>query len=404
MHTQIFVIAITAAFLIMGCSESTQTLLFDPQSLAVPAGVESTGPRLAAGPGSDLILSWMEPVPDGTAVRYSRYADGAWTTAQTVVEAARLFVNWADLPSVVPLGDEHLAAHWLPKSDEHPYAYDIVFAQSFDGGTTWSDAITPHTDGTETEHGFVSMVTLGQSAGLIWLDGRKMFNDVSDDPVASGMTLRAAVVDREQALQVEQLVDELICECCQTDVALAASGPVAVYRDRSASEIRDIYITRHIEGQWQAGEVVATDNWEIAGCPVNGPSIIADGASVVVAWFTAAEEPTVKVAFSADSGATFSAAINVIESDTLGRVGVVLLDGGDAAVSWLQVGESGSKINVRRVMAGGALGPIHAVTDSAAPFSVPQMVRSGDDLVFAWTESGETAGRVVSARVDYRSL
>ena len=78
------------------------------------------------------------------------------------------------------------------------------------------------------------MFSDGPRTGLVWLDGRKMVNEVTDDPVASGMTLRAAFVDENQNVEQEQLVDELICDCCQTDIAVASSGPVAVYRDRSS--------------------------------------------------------------------------------------------------------------------------------------------------------------------------
>ncbi len=385
-----------------GCSRSPAP--FEPQSISVPTRGDSTGPRLSTGPDSELLLSWMEPGDDGTAVRYSRFRDGAWTPPGSVVENAPLFVNWADLPSVVPLGNDHLAAHWLRKSDGDWYAYDIVFTQSFDGGATWSPPLVPHTDNTPSEHGFVSMTSIKGAAALVWLDGRKMINEVTDDPVASGMTLRAAIIDASETLRAEQVVDELICDCCQTDVALAASGPIAVYRDRSSDEIRDIYVTRHVDGQWQPGNAVASDNWEIAGCPVNGPSIAAQGSKVVVAWFSAAEEPVVRVAISNDSGLNFSAPADVIRSDTLGRVAVVFLDNGDIAVSWLQSSDSGSVINVRRISADGTLGPIHIVTGTAAAFSVPQMVRLGNDLVFAWTESVDKVRRVVSARIDYRSL
>ncbi len=47
------------------------------------------------------------------ALNYSRYTDDAWGAAGTVSESEDMFVNWADLPSVVPLADGHLAAHWM---------------------------------------------------------------------------------------------------------------------------------------------------------------------------------------------------------------------------------------------------------------------------------------------------
>lgn len=398
----IFLVSAAVVAALFGCQQSSAPPVFSPRFVSVPAQGESTGPRLAAGPAGELVLSWMETGDSGAALRFAVFEDGSWGAAQSVVENVSMFINWADLPSVVPLGDGRLGAHWL-QAGEHPHAYNVAFAASPDAGVTWSLPVTPHRDGTDTEHGFVSMLPVGQSTGLVWLDGRKMVNDVTDDPVVSGMTLRAAVIANDTVSE-EQLVDELICDCCQTDVAIADGGAVAVYRDRSVDEIRDIAVTRNIEGKWLAGVRVAEDNWEIAGCPVNGPSISAAGSRVAVAWFTAAVQPLVRLSISRDSGAHFAAPIDIVRSDTLGRVGVVLLDDDDVAVSWLQSDTAGAVIKVRRVSVDGTLGKIRTVSDSPTVFSVPQMALSGNDLVFAWTESGESTDRVVSARVDARSL
>ncbi len=348
----------------------------------------------------------MEPGDDGTALKYATYEDGTWSEAKSVIEGQNMFVNWADMPSVKPLGDRRLAAHWLQMSADVPYAYDVVYTQSIDNGAAWSEPIRPHTDGTPTEHGFVSMFADGPSTGLIWLDGRKMVNEVTDDPLASGMTLRAAFVDENQTLHGEQLVDELICDCCQTDVAIAATGPVAVYRDRSVDEIRDIYVTRFADGGWLPGNPVAEDSWEIPGCPVNGPSIAANDDTVAVAWFTGANNrPVVKLSVSGDSGESFSTPIEVIAGSVLGRVGVLLLDDNDVAVSWLQTGSGGtSDVQVRKIGKNGSLGPIQLVSDRAASFSVPQLARAGDDLIFVWTESEDFVDRISSARVPIAAL
>ena len=289
---------------------------------------------------------------------------------------------------------DDLAAHWLVLSAVHSHAYDIAFAESRDNGASWSPAATPHTDGTATEHGFVSIYSDNGSTGLLWLDGRNMVNAVTDDPLASGMQLRS----------LDQVVDELVCDCCQTDVAVSSSGPIAVYRDRTAGEIRDIYVTRRLDGAWQPGVPLADDHWEIAGCPVNGPSIAAAGERVAVAWFTAATEPVVRVASSADSGASFAAPIDVVSGANLGRATLALLGDGELAVSWLESSEPAAAVKARRVLASGALGPVRHI-GNASGLSVPQMARVGADLVFAWTESRpDGAAAVASAKVAVNAL
>ena len=249
------------------------------------------------------------------------------------------------------------------------------------------------------------MFSDGPRTGLVWLDGRKMVNEVTDDPVASGMTLRAAFVDENQNVEQEQLVDELICDCCQTDIAVASSGPVAVYRDRSTAEIRDIFVTRHVDGQWLTGKPVASDNWKIPGCPVNGPSIVAGGDFVAVAWFTGSGgRPVVKLSVSNDSGETFGEPFEVADGSVLGRVGLVHLGKSAVAVSWLQSGADGSHdVAVRKIEAGAA-GSVHIVAQNAGSFSVPQIALAGEDLIFVWTETEEFENSVHSARVAANTL
>ena len=386
---------LAAAAAVASCAGPATPPSFEPVSIDTPASGAMTSPRLANGPDGQILLSWLQTDAAAAALRYSRYADGRWDKPTKVAESEDMFVNWADLPSVVPLADGRLAAHWMLLSGAHSHAYDIAFSESLDNGDTWSTPTTPHTDGTDTEHGFVSIYSYNDEIGLLWLDGRKMVNEVTDDPVASGMTLRSS----------EQLVDELVCDCCQTDVAIASSGPVAVYRDRSIDEIRDIYVTRLIDGQWQNGVAVANDNWEIWGCPVNGPSIAADGDRIAVTWFTAAEEPIVKLAISSDSGATFSSPIEIVRNETLGRAAIAILDNDAVAVSWLESTAAGSsEVKVKRVNADGSAGPVRVVSSAASAFSVPQMLRHDSELIFAWTESEDDESTIKSARVQIDAL
>jgi len=404
MQTNFLLLAAGSLFLLASCSETP--VPFEPQLVDVPAGIPATGPRISGDETTGLVLSWMEQDDDGASLHYARLRDGTWSDAKVVVDGVNMFVNWADMPSVQPLGAGRLAAHWLQKSADMTYAYDVVFAQSADNGQTWSEPIRPHSDGTPTEHGFVSMFSDGPRTGLIWLDGRKMVNEVTDDPIASGMTLRSAFVDEKQVVQQDQLVDELICDCCQTDIAVASSGPVAVYRDRSTAEIRDIYVTRYVDGRWLTGNPVASDNWEIPGCPVNGPSIVADGNFVAVAWFTGSGgRPVVKLSISNDSGETFGEPLEVADGSVLGRVGLVHLGKGTVVVSWLQSGENGSnELAVRQYSIGREAEETRIVARGVGSFSVPQIALSGDDLVFVWTETEDFVNRILSARVSVAAL
>jgi hypothetical protein len=376
------------------------------QTLAVPAAADAAGPRLSGGSGQPLVLGWIEPDETGTTLRYSTFRDGSWAPPQTVVSGKNMFVNWADMASVRALSDDHWVAHWLEMAGPLTYAYHVLMAQSFDAGQTWSEPVKPHTDDTPTEHGFVSVYPRDGGVAAIWLDGRNTGGEHGSDPQASGMTLRSAVIDAGNKLHDEQEIDGLICDCCQTDVAITSAGPVAVYRDRTVDEIRDIYVTRHVDGRWQPGIALHDDNWQIAGCPVNGPAIDARGSDVAAAWFSVPDEaPAVQLKFSQDSAATFGPALTLAADGALGHVDAVMLGDGSAVVSWLQAAAGGrGKLVLRRVAPGGDMGPVFEVSGNAPARSVPQLAIAGDDLVLVWTEARDDGKRIVSTQIPIASV
>jgi hypothetical protein len=204
------------------------------------------------------------------------------------------------------------------------------------------------------------------------------------------MGLRTARVgDR---IEASELLDSRVCDCCQTAAATTSGGPVVVYRDRSAKEIRDTAIIRREEKRWTDPRDVAADGWEIEGCPVNGPAVAARDRKVAVAWFTqAANRPRVKVAFSNDAGASFGIPAIIDGDSPLGRVGIVLDENGDALVTWVAVEGKAAAIRLARVTARGRIGASTRIagTEMSRAGGFPRLARSGSTLVVTWVESGE---------------
>ena len=361
-----------------------------------PAGVDSREPEMNATPDGRIVMSWVEKIgPARYALRVAMRDANGWSETRTVSEGYNWFINWADFPSVIALRDGSLAAHWLVKSGSSTYAYDVNIARSSDGGKTWSTPVVPHTDKTQTEHGFVSLLPLPDGrAGAVWLDGRNM-KDMKDDdehaPSPESMTLRYAAIGADGKLSDEAQLDERVCECCQTAATLTSEGVIAVYRDRSNTEVRDIHTVRNLRGMWTSPSAIHADNWKINGCPVNGPSIAADNRRVAVAWFTQADDQArVKLAFSEDAGATFTQPVTVDDGQAVGRVDVLLLPDGSALVCWLSGTVEAGEIKVRRIATDGALGPIASIakTDISRSSGFPRMARLGNTVHFAWTEFG----------------
>ena len=394
--------------LVVGCTPTDgDTVTIGPiDTLASPAAQGSGEPNLARGPDGRVYLSWLEPSGDSAhALRFATLQDDAWSAPRTIAQRPDFFVNWADFPSLVPLSERMLAAHWLQRSGSARYAYEVRIAQSADGGETWSEPLVPHRDGTATEHGFVSLFPIRDSLGAIWLDGRNFARAAKGE--SANMMLLMTTVGLAGGSGAERIVDERVCDCCQTSLAIASSGPLVVYRDRLEGEIRDISIARWSDSGWSRGTVVHADDWKIDACPVNGPAIAAAGDRVAVTWFTNARDSArVYLAMSTDAGVTFAPPTRIDDGNPVGRVDVELDEHGGAIVSWMEfTSDQQADVRVRRVDAQGTPGTavIVARTSGARASGFPRMVARGDDLLFAWTEAGTPSRiRVARARLDGR--
>ena len=345
-------------------------------------------PSVTTARDGTVLLTWQQDEP--TAVRWRRRAvSGTWSEARTLVESDDLFVNWADFPMMTAFDDERIVAGWLRRSSER--AYGISLGYTDDAGEHWSTSqLHAHTGG--PEYGFVSMTPLDDGRlRAYWLDGRESGGHGG----GGAMQLRAATVGPDGAVADRTLVDDRVCDCCQTSAATTAAGPVVVYRDRSDSEVRDVAIA----GPGELRRTVAADGWKIAGCPVNGPAVAAGDAGLVVAWFTAAGgEGKVSVAFAADQG-EFSSPISVGMTQPMGRVDVEWLDDQRALVSFID----GGALLARTVDRTGHVGAPWRVADVSASNAsgFPRIARARDRIVWAFTaeQAGGAQVRVAEAPI-----
>lgn len=379
-------------------------------SIASPAAPGSAEPFITKAASGTVYMSWLEPATPGFSLKFSSFEGGKWTAARTIVSREDFFVNWADFPSIKVLDGNRLAAHWLQRTGKGTYAYGVRIALSSDGGKTWAPPITPHRDTTQSEHGFVTLWNEGSTLGAAWLDGRNTSagsHDKGGDHSTGGMMLMSTTISAAGKPNAEVQLDNRTCDCCQNAAAVTSNGPVVVYRDRSADEIRDIYITRRIGGKWITGTAVNRDNWKIAACPVNGPAIAAQDKRVVVGWFTApGDSGRVNVAFSNDAGAKFGAAIRVDDGKPAGRVDVTLLADGGALVTWIErVSGDTASVRTRRISRTGVASPATTIASSSAARAsgFPRMVITGSDVMYAWTVPGRPSS-VRTARVALSSF
>ena len=250
---------------------------------------------------------------------------------------------------------------------------------------SWTQATSPHHDGTPTEHGFASLFQApGAGLGLVWLDGRAMKAAKPDEEPSGSMGLRAAVFDRQGAQVSETVVDDRVCECCPTAAAVTSEGPIVAFRDRSQDEIRDIYVSR------LAGRPV-----EQAGA--GPPGQLADQRLPGQRTRAQRERPRRRdrvVHGGRGSGtrlrrlllrrrhARSAPPVRVDDVSALGRVDVELLPDGAAIVSWIEVADQRSEFRIRRVES------IRAALDEST--SVAGITRTARAVIRGW-RGGETS-------------
>ena len=316
-----------------------------------PAPIGSAQPFLARGSDGNVHMIWTQlGSNDATAPQPHRLIhavhDGkGWSPSSVLAEGSDWFINWADFPVLAVRSDGSLLSHYLPKSGKGTFAYDVKLVASSQNRILQKIL---HDDQTQTEHGFVSMVPWREGFLVVWLDGRQTAtNNTGTHHDHSGehgaMTLRAALVSKTGEKQQEWLLDERVCDCCQTSAVATETGVWVAYRNRSDTEVRDIYLTFFDGKKWQQEKPLHQDHWQIHGCPVNGPKLATNGSIIAAAWFTGATDPaSVNLAVSYDQGQTFVQPTQVSEAHALGRIGLQVSRRGTLYGSWMEQQQEGT--------------------------------------------------------------
>lgn len=371
-------------------------------------------PDLILSPQHTLYHSFVQAINDSTdALKYRTFGTYEWSEAKTISLGSDWFVNWADFPTLcVFAGTElNLMASYLEKNPTgKTYDYDIKLAISNDGGDRFKIVDTLHAS-IPGEHGFVTMSPYSYNKNLIvWLDGSEMKADSSnhgDHGHHGSMQLKAAFVDINGRITDRTTLDDMTCECCQTDIAITAKGPVVVYRNRSQEGERDIHYTRYINGQWSASKPIHEDHWKIGGCPVNGPAIASKGSQVVVVWYTEANgKPEIKWARSSNDGETFDSPHTLKTKLTQGRLDITWIHEKSFVISYLdkETKEAeNSYLNLNIIDTSGTL--LHQETiaevSSKRKSGFPIIQSKDQYLYLAYTDlKKDTESQIITKKID----
>lgn len=358
-------VALAAGQSLAACGASSPIL--DVATLAAPVGDSIAVPQLSPVGNGRMIASWLAPQPTGGyAFRFAEGGRDGWSAPQTVVTDDSVFMHPTDLPSVLQLSTDTLAAVWQRKVNKSTSgdAWQYEFRVQFSGnsGATWTAPVIPHPGSMRGgEHEFHSAWPAANGRlGLAWIDPRDQTvvppsGTATEAQFLGAMQLMTSEISPDGQVRGEQVIDDVICECCPTAVAVAGGAPLLAYRDKRVPPdiardslryemevLRDFSLARRLPStvdgpvRWEAGQRVTDDNWLYSGCPNNGAALSAHGDTVVLAWWTGeGETPRVQLRWSDDGGRTFGDPRVVSEAHADGQVSVAISS--DATyVAWLQ--------------------------------------------------------------------
>jgi len=390
--------------LILACSNTQKESI---EFIEIPTGENSSEPSLHLSESGDIYLSWLETNDNESTLLFSNLNESSWSQPTQIASGEDWFVNWADFPSITSFGKDNLVSHFLDKSAPDTYAYDVKLTISTDKGNSWSSPVLAHHDGTHTEHGFASKIALDNETFMaVWLDGRQNHYAELDSTFTHQMTLRSGIFDKTGNIIEKHEIDNRVCDCCQTDLAMTVEGPLVVYRNRSDDEMRDTFYSKYSNGSWSQPQAVYNDDWKIQGCPVNGPAIAVKNNVLAVTWFTIANnQPKVKLAFSTDHGNTFNTPLTIDESEPIGRLDLEMIDAKNALLSWMDSEDGLTKIKLQRININGELTQPKVIVQSSESRSsgFPRMVVKDNFAYLAWTNAGQPLS-ISSAKIDLESL
>jgi hypothetical protein len=353
---------------------------FRSEPLPNPAGAGSLQPNWSVTPDGGALLSWIEPSKDSfSSLRYAVRRGAKWSEPRTIAAQRHFFRHPAELPEVLQMGEHQWMAHWveMPKEDSEA---EYVYTSASTDGLHWSVPAMAHRDRAAVQHGLASMVASGAGeSSVFWLKA-------GADEEGPTALMRTIVDASGKEVREERLAPD-VCACCPTAVAKTSKGLLLAYRGHTSEDIRDISVLRFENGHWSQPKNLYADNWKINACPTNAASVAAAGDKVAIAWFTGAQDsPKTEIAFSTDSGATFSKPTTLSTGRSFGYTSAVLDDGG-AIVSWLEQGTGGgaARVMVRQISFAGAPGPVLQVAEGGRmALGYPRLFHSGADTFIAW--------------------
>jgi hypothetical protein len=285
----------------------------------------------------------------------------------------------------------------------------VLNARSSDDGRTFAAAVPVHGTDVVGNRGWESIAvdSKGKTFAL-WLDHRDMAAPRREGeahqhgPQAS--QLFVAALDGSPAHGIARGV----CYCCRTALVASEGSVYAAWRHVYADNHRDIaFAMSRDEGRTFSAPVrVSDDNWQIDGCPENGPAIALDRQRRVhVVWPTRVQTGSSETlalfhAVSAD-GKAFSPRARNPTSGVAYHPRLISATDGSFVVAWDEAAAGERRVRLARGMPDRsgivAFRPLDIVGQADGRY--PAIATTPTHVIVAWTMRRSEATRIAVARV-----
>ncbi len=399
--------------------------VFDPITLAVP-GTLNRMPSLAVL-GNRVVAVWTSTAKEVMDVYAAVSEDGGATFS----EARRVNDRPGDVSSNaeqaprVALSESAISVIWPSRLDG---TSAIRLSRSTDGGRTFTAAHTLHSSAITGARGWQAL-TAGRAGVVhaVWLDGSDaapsagphQHHGATKGRGAGGAHAGAPRQDVYQATIapdgaiVETHVARDVCFCCKTAVGVGPSGRVTVvWRHIFPESMRDIAMAVSTDGgrTFSVPARVNQDNWQLSGCPDDGPAMAIDRSDVAhLAWPTLVNQdaPQKAVVYtSTKDGRTFAPRVR-LSSDTqedAAHPQIAVDSAGNVGAIWDEQDADTRRIVMRTAAAWSSrFGSLRPLT-SGEPAFHPVIAGLREGFVVAWPARTAEQSAIVIKRVSSEPL
>ena len=370
-------------------------------TLAWAASSESTGTNIFASVSTDGGRSFSPPVRVNTVARQAN-------------------VNGEQPPRVVvrrdTSGAQSIVVLWTART---PEGTRLLSAQSLDAGRTFgANVLLPGLDA-PGNRGWESMTVAEGRVYALWLDHREAVQSAADHQTHAhrhGGGAAAPATDGVARAQRSQLfvatldgslspkgIARGVCYCCKTALTAGADGAVyAAWRHVYEGNRRDIAFTVSRDGGRSFAEPVrvSEDEWQIEGCPENGPALTVDSRNRIhVVWPTLVRGPQGEhlqlfYASSAD-GRTFTPRTALPTVGDAFHPHVVTTADGGLLAAWDELANGKRVVKMARLASPGGRERFEPIGDSGDMSGLyPALAATREHAVLAWSQRTGEESRI----------